>query len=102
MYLNFRLKKIPNNFIDLPVQAMCCELAGFFPPEHPTGKLYRNTKWPVETMKSLFQIVANKRLIACILVSALRLHPLWHVFICIYSLYQFDLTVQSRSMRDAK
>ena len=54
------------------MQSICCELAGFHPPEFPTGKLYRDTKWPVDTMNSLFEIVANKRLIACILVSGIR------------------------------
>jgi len=62
-----RLKKIPSNFIDVPVQAIGCELAGFFPPEIVVGKLYRDTRWPVETMKSLYNLVADKRLIASIL-----------------------------------
>ena len=66
----YRLKRIPDDLMDLPSQAICCELAGIFPPEdlNRFDEFFRGTQWPISTLKAVYEIVADKRLIACILV----------------------------------
>eukprot|EP00795_Rhopilema_esculentum_P017187 gene17187-8728_t len=68
-WLRLQLKRIPDDLMDLPSQAICCELAGIFPPEDLDrfDEFFRGTQWPISTLKAVYEIVADKRLIACIL-----------------------------------
>eukprot|EP00794_Sanderia_malayensis_P000322 gene322-953_t len=62
-----RIRRISEEYLELPVQGICCEIAGVYPPQSAKGPFYKDTKWPIETMQTLYNVVADKRLIATIL-----------------------------------
>ena len=71
---SFRIRSIPGNFLELPIQSIYCELAGIHPPNSSRGPFFKDTKWPIGTIKTLYQIVADKRMVASILVCPICLY----------------------------
>ncbi|XP_070568958.1 RING finger protein 17-like isoform X2 [Ptychodera flava] len=63
-----RLRKLPEEFKHLPVQAVKCELVGLKPPSCVPSdvKLVQGTAWPEGSLHALTNVVMDQRLTACI------------------------------------
>lgn len=64
-----RLRGFPSELLDLPVQATRCFLADIKPPDTTDGPMMDDNGWPVNSMETLIQLVAGKKLVAKVLFS---------------------------------
>lgn len=65
----FSLKQISQVQISLPMQSTIVEIAGLNPKVGLPGERLPDSEWNVDSMKFFFNIVADKRLMAEIVVN---------------------------------
>ena len=65
---------LPMEYIDLPMQATLCRIAGLQPVEDGDPPFFKDTKWTVKAMRSFYDLAANKRLLAQVVVSDFKKH----------------------------
>jgi len=68
----YSLKPISRDLLSLPMQATKVGIVGIAPTSSDKASTEKmpNSDWSVETMKRFYAMVANKRLIAQVVVSA--------------------------------
>ena len=72
--LCFSIKPIPPALLSLPIQSTKVHICGLKPKKGVEGKKLRDSDWTIETMKEFYNMVANKRLIAEIVVRFLSIY----------------------------
>ncbi|XP_033107010.1 RING finger protein 17-like [Anneissia japonica] len=64
-----RLRYLPAEYFDLPVQAVLCEVYGLLPPSDTADdcEMLPTTDWPLASLTRLLEVIANKEQVAKVL-----------------------------------